>query len=111
MVSAEVHVRTMEYFGKDARSNRHMKSQLDKRITILQWIGLSFGLLALAGCGQTVGTVHPPTPQSEVDSYFGGPFVVAGSAFGQNTASFDHSANQIAVSGFIVNGAVLVPTE
>jgi hypothetical protein len=59
-------------------------------------------LLVAAGCGQTANPVISPAA-SQVDTYFGGPFIT-GSELAQSAAAFDHSANQISVSGFIATG-------
>jgi hypothetical protein len=53
--------------------------------------------------------VSPATGQ--VDSYFGGPFNVTGSFIGKVASNFDHSANQIAVSGFITTSGAQTPTN
>src|SRR5262245_8821471 len=68
------------------------------------WIMLLVVLVAigLSACGETAKPVISPAA-GQVDSYFGGPFVVAGSALHETSSSFDHTAGQIAVSGFITN--------
>jgi hypothetical protein len=58
-------------------------------------------LLVSGGCGQTVKPVISPAV-GQVDTYFGGPFLVFGSNVHQSASAFDHLANQIAVSGFII---------
>src|SRR5215472_12695944 len=59
-------------------------------------------LLLSAGCGQTAKTVVSPAA-GQVGTYFGGPFQGTGSSVSQSSAAFDHSANQVAVSGFIIS--------
>jgi hypothetical protein len=73
---------------------------------------LLFGgvLLVSGGCGQTAKPVIS-SATGQVNTYFGGPFIVAGSAVAQSAAAFDHPANRIAVSGLIVNHAAQVPTN
>src|SRR5215510_11097323 len=61
-------------------------------------------LLVSPGCGETAKPVVSPTA-GQVDTYFGGPFNVTGSPVIQSAAAFDHSANQIAVSGHIISNA------
>jgi hypothetical protein len=73
-------------------------------------LALCTALLAVAGCGQTSKPVVSPAA-GEVDSYFGGPFNVAGSSLAVSAASFDHSANQIAVSGLITHSGARVPVN
>src|SRR5215813_3815297 len=65
----------------------------------------------LSACGETAKPVISPAA-GQVDSYFGGPFVVAGSALHETSSSFDHTAGQVAVSGFITNQTnQQVPTD
>jgi hypothetical protein len=66
----------------------------------LTFLALCVALLGSAGCGQTAKPVVSPAT-GQVDYYFGGPFNVTGSFVGRVASTFDHSANQIAVSGFI----------
>ena len=58
-------------------------------------------LLVSAGCSETAKPVVSAAA-GQVDTYFGGPFQ-SGSSVSQGAASFDHSANQLAVSGFIIS--------
>lgn len=58
-------------------------------------------LLISAGCGETAKPVVSPA-NGKVDTYFGGPFQTGGSV-SQSAASFDHSANQLAVTAFIIS--------
>ena len=67
-------------------------------------------LLTLNGCGQTAKPVTPSASSASVNSYFGSPFAVAGSNLARSVSTFDHSANQIGVSGFVSTGAAQVPT-
>jgi len=71
---------------------------------------LCFALLALGGCGQTAPPVTNPAA-GKVNTYFGGPFIVTVNPVGISSSSFDHSANQIAVSAFVNNQSQLVPTQ
>jgi hypothetical protein len=73
---------------------------------------LCFTLLALGGCSQTAPPVTTPAT-GKVNTYFGGPFSVAINPVGMSSSSFDHSANQIGVSGFVNTGvgSLLVPTQ
>lgn len=74
-------------------------------------LGLCLPLLVLgsAGCGETAKPVASPAT-GQVDSYFGGPFSVAGSDLGKSVTTFDHSANQVGVSAFINTQTAQVPT-
>jgi hypothetical protein len=65
-------------------------------------LGLCFLVLGSSGCGQVANPVTSPSA-GLVDSYFGVPFLTPGSALAQNSATFDHAANQIDVSGFITS--------
>jgi hypothetical protein len=67
-------------------------------------------MLFSCSCGQTTKPVISPAA-GQVDTYFGGPFLVSASAVTQSAATFDHSANQIAVSGFIINQGAQVPVN
>ena len=66
-------------------------------------LGFCFLMLGLSGCGQVANPVTTPAA-TLVDSYFGVPFLTPGSALSRNSSTFDHSANQIGVSGFITSG-------
>lgn len=73
-------------------------------------LGFSFALLALSGCGQSAQPTTP-TAAPQVNSYFGGPFSVSGSALPQSSSTFNHSANQVSISAFISTQTAQVPTE
>jgi len=67
--------------------------------------------LVVASCGQTAKTVVSPAT-GQVNTYFGGPFVVLGSPVNRpSVASIDHYGNQVAVSGAIVNSSTGVPAK
>lgn len=86
-------------------------SMREKGASAVLFLCLCFALLALGGCGQTAPPVTTPAA-GKVDTYFGGPFYVAGSFVGRSSSSFDHVANQIGVSGLISNSqSNLVPTQ
>src|SRR5215467_2609521 len=72
--------------------------------------GLSFGLFALGGCGQTAAPVATPA-NGKVNTYFGGPFIVTVNPVNLSSSSFDHSANQISVSAFVNNLNLQVPSQ
>jgi hypothetical protein len=74
----------------------------------LTFLALYVALLNTAGCGQTAKPVVSPAT-GQVDSYFGGPYNVTGSAVDVSASTFDHSANQIAVSGFIASPGTGAP--
>jgi hypothetical protein len=76
----------------------------------LMFLALFVALLGAAGCGQTSKPVVSPAV-GEVNSYFGGPFSVAGSAVAVSASTFDHTANHIAVSGFITSQGAQVPVN
>lgn len=62
-------------------------------------------LLISGGCGQTAKPVVAPS-NGQVQTYFGGPFLVQGSPVTQPAATaFDHLARQIAVSGTIISNS------
>src|SRR5215831_2811295 len=64
---------------------------------------LSVSILLLSNsCGETTKSVVSPAA-GQVGTYFGGPFQGTGSSVSQSAAAFDHSANQVAVSGFIIS--------
>jgi hypothetical protein len=84
-------------------------------LTVRETIANTFMLLACVillagGCGQTAKPVVSPAT-GQVDSYFGGPFIIAGSNLPRSVTTFDHSADQISVSTFIRNESGLVPTQ
>jgi hypothetical protein len=66
-------------------------------------LSLFFLVLGSSGCGQTASPVISPAA-GQVDSYFGVPFLTPGSALSENASTFDHTANQVGVSGFITLG-------
>jgi hypothetical protein len=76
----------------------------------LIFLALCVVLLSAAGCSETAKPVVSPAA-GQVDSYFGGPFNVTGSAVGASASTFDHSVNRIAVSGFIVTNRAEVPVN
>jgi len=73
-------------------------------------LGFSCVLLALSGCGQSAQTATPAAAP-QVDTYFGGPFSVSGSALPQSSSTFNHSANQVSISAFISTQTAQVPTQ
>ncbi len=73
-------------------------------------LGLCVAALGSGGCGQTANPVVSPAA-GQVHAYFGGPFVVTGSAVASSASTFDHSANSFAVSGVLVQHTALVPTN
>jgi len=86
-------------------------SMHEKGVFVVLSLCLCFAVLGLCGCGETAPLVSTPAA-GKVDSYFGGPFSVAGSSVGRSSSSFDHSANQIGVSAFVNSGqSLLVPTQ
>ena len=71
---------------------------------------LCVAVLSSGGCQ----TAKPVVSQAanRVDNYFGGPFLVTGSPVTRpSAAAFDHSANQIAVLGTIINNATHIPVQ
>lgn len=77
----------------------------------LTFFGLCVAALGPLGCSQTAKPVVSPAA-SQVDTYFGGPFIVGGSPVTQpSAAAFDHSANQVAVSAQIINNATHIPVQ
>jgi hypothetical protein len=73
-------------------------------------LSLCFAVSFVNGCGQTARTVTSPA-SSLVDSYFGGPFSVAGSDLAKSNATFDHAGKQINVAAFISTQTARVPTD
>lgn len=74
-------------------------------------LGFSFALLALSGCGQSAAQPGTLTAAPQVDSYFGGPYSVSGSALPQSSSTFNHSTNQVSISAFISTQTAQVPTQ
>ncbi len=91
-------------------SNRPGVSTFSSREQFLLTILLACAVVFSGGCGQTTKPVVS-TATGEVDSYFGGPFVVPGSNLPRSVTTFDHLASQIAVSAFIRSQTGLVPTQ
>lgn len=73
-------------------------------------LGFWLAILASSGCGEVSKPVISPAA-NQVSSYFGGPFNVTGSFVTTSASTFDHSANHIAVSGFVINLATEVPVN
>ena len=69
---------------------------------------LWFAVLGASGCGETAVPVTSPSAGA-VDSYFGGPFSVSGSALAVSSSTFDHAAKQIGVSAFATSQTAQVP--
>jgi len=89
-----------------------MMAQIQKMagVTILS-LGLWAVSLGLTGCSESAAPVTSPAA-GKVNTYFSGPFNVAGSSVGRSSTSFDHAAGQVAVSGFVTNNqSILVPTQ
>lgn len=72
--------------------------------------GICFILLLITGCNETAKPVVALSA-NKVDSYFGNAFVVPATPLGKSSATFDHSANQVAVSAFVINQSAQVPTN
>jgi len=87
-------------------------TKLEARYSLLLgFLVLCVAVLGSASCGQTAKPVVSPAA-GQVDTYFGGPFIVGGSPVTSPSATaFDNLANQVAVSGTIINAAsgVAVP--
>ena len=81
-----------------------------KSFAWLTFLGFWLGTLGSGGCGEVAKPAISPAA-SQVSSYFGGPFTVTGSAVTISASTFDHSANHIAVSGFVINQATEVPVN
>lgn len=91
--------------NKNIRRSRHDRISFSLRFLML----CMAPLLSFGGCGQTA----PPAASSSanaVDSYFGSPFNVAGSAIPKSASTFDHTAGQIGVSSFITGSTAKIPT-
>ncbi len=99
--------RTVQYFERIVRL---LSSQGGAPFFSLILLALSVALIGTSGCGQTAKPIVSPAT-GQVDSYFGGPFNVTGSAVSASTSTFDHTVDQIAVSGFIANGHAQVPVN
>jgi hypothetical protein len=72
-------------------------------------VSLCLALFGLAGCGQTAKVVTSPAVR-QVDSYFGSPFFVSGSAVVRSTSAFDHANDQVTVSALLSTQTAQVPT-
>jgi hypothetical protein len=95
----------------DARNTVMTSSIHEKAALAVLSLCLHFALLVLSGCSQTAPPVTTPAT-GKVNTYFGGPFIVTTNPVGRSSSSFDHSANQIAVSAFVNTGqSLLVPTQ
>lgn len=101
--------RAVTFFQMFALELSVRMQRCDKSLWAL-FLGFSLVVPGLNGCGQTAKTITSPSA-NQVNTYFGGPFIVTGSSVGTSAAAFDHSANQIAVSGQINNSGALVPTN
>lgn len=87
-----------------------LKSQRSVSLLAVTLLGICLVVLGSNGCGETAKTVTSPGA-GQVNSYFGGPFVVAGSTVAASASAFDHSASRIAVSGLLVQRTTVVPTN
>lgn len=88
-----------------------MSSMHEKAALAALSLCLHFALLVVGGCSQTAPPVTT-TAAEKVNTYFGGPFIVTVNPVGRSSSSFDHSANQIAVSAFVDTGqSLVVPTQ
>lgn len=85
-------------------------TQPSRRMPFALFLVLFVVVLALGGCGQTAQPVVSSTT-GKVDSYFGGPFNVAGSDLAKSNSTFDHAAEQFNVSAFVNTATAQVPTE
>ena len=93
-----------------AKKKNSLNMQRLENIPLWMLACLCFAVLAASGCGQTAKTITPSSA-GMVDAYFGGPFSGSGGSLGKSSSTFDHSANQIAVSAFVTNQTAKVPTE
>src|SRR5262249_14404997 len=88
-------------FRRMVASTRTPEIQRWETILPAMLLGLCFLVLGSSGCGVTAKPATSPSA-GLVDSYFGVPFLTPGSALSQNSSTFDHAANQVAVSGFVI---------
>src|SRR5580658_3309233 len=91
-----------QYVRRSSVGSPGATNLVGKYSVLLGFLFLCVAVLGSGGCGQTAKPVVSPAT-GQVDSYFGGPFLVTGSTVSQSAAAFDHSANQIVVSGQITN--------
>lgn len=81
-----------------------------RRFPLALLMGILFVLFGSSGCGQTAQPVVSSST-GKVDSYFGGPFNVAGSDLAKSSSTFDHAAQQFNISAFVNTATAQVPTE
>jgi len=91
-------------FRRMVANTRTAEIQRREKILPAKLLGLCLVVLGSSGCGVTANPVTSPSA-GLVDSYFGVPFLTPGSALAQNSSTFDHAANQIDVSGFIITAS------
>jgi hypothetical protein len=101
--------RTLE-FRQSVTGTLLRSTQPYRQLPSILFLGLSMVVLGLSGCGQTAQPVVAPST-GKVNSYFGGPFNVAGSDLAKSNSSFDHAAQQLSVSAFVNAATAQVPTE
>lgn len=77
--------------------------QARNRLVALFCVALALGF---GGCGQTEKPSTAPT-SDQVFAYFGGPFTTQ---FAPSVSTFDHSTNNVSVSGLISNVTTQVPS-
>lgn len=102
-------VRRCFTFGRIVASISSSEVRRSKKTIAAILLGLFVGVLGSGGCGQTAAPVTQPVT-AQVDTYFGGPFSVSGSAFGRTSSVFDHASNQVEVSAFVSTQTAQVPT-
>jgi len=83
--------------------------RIRKRL-LMAFVCLCLAVMGFGGCGQSAPPVTTPA-NTTVNTYFSGPFVVTINPVGRSSATFDHSAAQIGMSGFVTSQSALVPTQ
>jgi hypothetical protein len=86
--------------------NRMREGRRPRLIVSTMLLVICLAALGFSGCGETAKPVTPASANL-VNSYFGSPFSVSGSAVSTSVSKFDHSVGGIGVTAFFRS----VPTE
>jgi hypothetical protein len=96
---------------QETTEKNSMRKGRQSRTILLAMVAMlgTLALFGFGGCGETAKPVTSPSA-TQVSSYFGVPFSVAGTNLAKSSSTFDHVANQISVSAFVATQTAQVPS-
>jgi hypothetical protein len=97
---------------QETTEKNSMREGQQSRTILLAMVAMlgTLAFFGFGGCGETAKPVTSPSA-TQVSSYFGVPFSVAGTNLATSSSTFDHVANQISVSAFVTTQTAQVPSD